>query len=59
MHRALAVLRFPKKVIFDPPYYTPHKIIRNVKLLNYKEHDDVDVSIGGKMPMKRFKWTLF
>ena len=24
MHRALAVLRFPKNVIFDPPYYTTY-----------------------------------
>ena len=39
--------------------YIPHKIIRNVKLLSYKENTDLNMSIGGKNPVKKFKWILF
>ena len=39
--------------------YIPNKIIRNVKLLNYKDNDDIDVSYGGNITLKNFNWILF
>ena len=54
-----ASIKNNRKFFDDIMEYIPHKIIRNVKLLNSKDNDDVDVSYGGNITLKNFKWILF
>ena len=52
---------YPEKLMYDARYNViSYNIIRNSKLINLEENQDINKSIGsGQKIMKDFNWILF